>query len=109
MPEIKYAIYPGSVRLYDGSIATFTAAELAAVYSVEDEDYLVVPDDVSEAELASSLDYFKYIHLKPRADNEYFDQKDAKHDQKDDTVGEDYDGSKQYIQETKQPYSDIKD
>ena len=29
---IKYAVYPGSVTLYSGTTATFTALELATLY-----------------------------------------------------------------------------
>ena len=106
MPEIKYAIYPGSVRLYDGSTVSFTASELAALYQVGDEPYLTVATPLAKAELANTPSYFEYIHLKPRADNNYFDQKDSEHDQKDDLIGEDYDGNRLYVHETKQPYNE---
>lgn len=99
--DILYAIYPGTVTLYDGSQRTLTALELATEYGVEDESYLTVnsPTDIPRDET-----HLRYIHLKPRADNIYPDMKDSEHLQDDDeqvTWGADFDGDKQYTQETR--------
>jgi len=120
IPNIKYAIYPGSVTLYDGTTETFTAEELAELYGVEDEDYLVIPDEtppwwrnyylalllvptIREVVLAvlSTETYLEYIHLKPRADGTYQNIKQvAQDDGEIITYGEDFDGDKTYVQET---------
>lgn len=101
---IKYAIYPGSVTTYSGEVLEFTAEELAVLYGVDDEDYLEVTD---EAALLSSEASLEYIHLKPRRDNQYFDQKDADHDQSDSLIGKDFDGNRLYTQETVRPYNHL--
>lgn len=99
MPStIKYAVYPGSVTLYDGSVDTFTALELATLYGVEGESYLTVTTsaDIPRGEL-----YFEYIHLKPRKDGVYTNIKTtAQDDGEVTTMGEDFDGTKTYTQET---------
>lgn len=99
MAEILYAVYPGSVTLYSGESATFTALELATLYGVQDEDYLEVATAADEPQ---GEDYFRYIHLKPRRDNVYQNIKTvAQDDDEDVTMGEDFDGNKQYTQETR--------
>lgn len=95
---IKYAVYPGSVTIYDGSVVTFTALELATAYGVQGESYLTVNNGT---QVPTGTTYFEYIHLKPRADNTYRNIMTTAQD--DDTVltyGEDFDGDKTYIQET---------
>lgn len=97
-PALQYAIYPGTVTLYSGEEQTFTAEELAEAYGVEDEDYLVVNNN---SQVPSDMAYFNYIHLKPRADGVYRDIKDtAQDDDQTITMGEDFDGTKTYTQET---------
>lgn len=61
---IKYAVYPGSVVLRDGTTATFTASQLAAAYGVS--TYLTIN---TYADIPKGIAYFEYIHLKPRADD----------------------------------------
>lgn len=98
-PEILYAVYPGSVTLRNGIVRTFTAAELATVYGVQNEPYLVVNSDLDlprdpEAQM-------RYIHLKPRPDNYYENIKDvAQDDGQPVTWGLDFDGTKQWTDET---------
>jgi hypothetical protein len=95
---IKYAVYPGTVTLYGGDTATFTALELATLYGVQDEPYLTVNNNT---QIPAGESYFKYIHLKPRADGIYSNIKtEAQDDDQVITMGEDFDGSKTYIQET---------
>lgn len=93
-----YAIYPGSVTLYNGTIRTFTALELATAYGVQTEPYLTVasPTAVPQGEA-----YFNYIHLKPRQDDYYENWKDyAMADGQVSSLGPDFDGDRQYVQET---------
>lgn len=95
---IKYAVYPGSVTLYDGTVRTFTALELATAYGVENEPYLTVSNN---SQIPQGLAYFQYIHLKPRKDDRYVNIKDtAQDDDQNITWGRDFDGEKTYTQET---------
>lgn len=95
---IKYAVYPGTVTLYNGSTATFDAEELATLYGVQDEDYLTVNNST---QIPAGESYFEYIHLKPRADGVYTSiMAEAQDDGEIITMGEDFDGTKRYIQET---------
>lgn len=99
LPEIKYAVYPGSVTLYNGTIRTFTAAELAAAYGVSGEAYLTVNSD-----LDLPRDYrerMQYIELRPRQDNIYRNIKEeAQDDDAAVTWGPNFDGNKKYTDET---------
>lgn len=99
MPStILYAVYPGTVTLYNGSEVTFTAEELATAYGVQDEPYLTV-NNVTEIPQGQS--YFRYIHLKPRADNYYLNiMQTAQDDGEVTTMGRDFDATKKYTQET---------
>ena len=77
LPEVKYAIYPGTTPVYDedGDYIgddTFTAEELATLYGVQDEDYLTVEEGDPEPQ---GMTYFEYIHLKPRSDRKYINMK----------------------------------
>lgn len=105
-PEIKYAVYPGTITLDSGAEATFTALELATLYGVDDESYLTVsgPTEVPQGET-----YFEYIHLKPRPDGKYYNIQDSEHTQEDSLIGRDFDGKKKYTQETKRRYNDLDD
>jgi hypothetical protein len=98
LPAIQYAVYPGSVTLRDGQVATFTAEELATAYGVDGEDYLVVADNT---EIPPAPEFFNYIHLKPRADGVYQNIKTtAQDDDEEITYGENFDGDKKYTMET---------
>lgn len=93
---VKYAVYPGSVTIYNGTVVSFTALELATAYGVESESYITVNNNT---EIPSN--YFEYIHLKPRADNRYVNIKvTAQDDDQTLTWDRDFDGSKTYTQET---------
>lgn len=98
LPAIQYAVYPGSVTLRTGEVATFTALELATAYGVQDEPYLTVADNT---QIPSAATFFNYIHLKPRADGLYENIKvTAQDDDEEITYGENFDGSKKYTMET---------
>lgn len=100
--NLKYAVYPGSVTLYDGTVKTFTAAELATLYGVSGELYLTVSGN-----WPAGFNELEYIHLKPRADDYYENIKTtAQDDDQVVTMGEDFDGNRQYIQETDRRYFD---
>ena len=95
---IKYAVYPGSVTLRDGTVATYTALELATLYGVQDEPYLTVSSPIMTP---GGLAFFEYIHLKPRADGIYENIKlTAQDDDQVVTLDQDFDGDKAYTQET---------
>lgn len=98
LPEVKYAIYPGTVATvnedgdYIGDV-TWSAEDLAAAYGVDGEDYLVVTD---EQWSLSDMEYFEYIHLKPRADGKYINMLN----QVEDVYRPDFDGKKKWTDET---------
>jgi hypothetical protein len=98
MPEQLYAIYPGPVTLYDGTVKVWTAVDLATAYGVQDDAYLVVNTPL---EVPQDLEYFKYIHLQPRADDLY---QNIKYTSEDDgqpvSYRPDFDASKRWIEET---------
>lgn len=96
LPEVKYAIYPGTVATYDeeGNYlqdVTWSAVDLATAYGVENTDYLVVnPTDLEPA------NYFEYIHLKPRGDGKYINMLD----EVEDIYRPDFDAKKKWTEET---------
>ncbi len=55
MANVKYAIYPGSIKLYDGSTKTWTAPALATAYGVQTEPYLTVN---TNADIPQGMIYF---------------------------------------------------
>jgi hypothetical protein len=98
VPEVKYAIYPGTTPVYneDGDYvgdATFTAEELATAYGVEGEDYLTVENDTWSLQ---DMAYFEYIHLKPRSDGKYINMLT----QVEEIYRPDFDSKKRYTEET---------
>lgn len=100
VPQTKYAIYPGTTPVYneDGDYIgddTFTAEELADLYGVGDEDYLVINEGEPEPQ---GMIYFEYIHLKPRSDRKYIDMKT----QIEAVYRPDFDAKKRWTDETDQ-------
>lgn len=97
-----YAIYPGSVTTYNGEVQTFTYEELIVLYGVDGID-CILGTDVPE-----SRKMF-YIHLKPRADENYPNMTDAVELGDEIKWGPDFDGKKKYTMETdfEALYSDI--
>lgn len=98
LPEVKYAIYPGTTPVYDENgdyigDDTFTAEELAELYGVADEPYLTVNEGESEPQ---GMTYFEYIHLKPRSDRLYINMKT----QIEEVYRPDFDGKKRWTDET---------
>lgn len=98
LPVVKYAIYPGTVATYndDGDFignVTWSAADLAEVYGVDGEDYLTV---TNEQWSLSNMEYFEYIHLKPRADGKYINMLN----QVEDVDRPEFDGRKRWTNET---------
>jgi hypothetical protein len=104
---LLYAVYPGSVTLYNGTVRTFTALELATAYGVQAEPYLTVNNGL---QVPQGEDYFRYIHLKPRQDDIYQNIKTtAQDDDSDVTWGPDFDGDRNYTQETNRENRDVFD
>lgn len=98
LPEVKYAIYPGTTPVYDENgdyieDQTFTALELATLYGVQDEDYLTVAEGDPEPQ---GMTYFEYIHLKPRSDGKYINMLA----EVEDVYRPDFDAKKKYTEET---------
>lgn len=73
IPQPKWAVYYGTIKLIDGSVVTYTAAEVAEFYGVQDEDYIEVPL-VGLSPFNGGEDEMSYYHLKPKNDSRlYFD------------------------------------
>lgn len=71
LPEPKWAVYYGTITLDDGTPATYTAAEVAELYGIEDEEYLAVPLVGSPSPFFPGKSEMEYFHLKPRPDGRY--------------------------------------
>lgn len=70
---MKYAVVYGTIKLNNGSTVTYSAAEIAELYNVQDEPYVPVPlDGPSPFNGAEELEYVRLI---PRPDGVYFDAK----------------------------------
>lgn len=65
--EPKWAVYYGTIRLDTGEQATYTAADVAAFYGIENEPYLAVPL-VGVTPFQGGPDEMSYFHLKPKSD-----------------------------------------
>lgn len=74
IPEAKWAVYYGTIRLDTGEEETFTAQEVAELYGIEDEEYLSVPL-TGPLPFAPGKSELEYYHLKPRPDGRYPDAK----------------------------------
>lgn len=98
MSEMKYAIYPGTVTLYDGTERTLTGVELATLFGVQDKEYIVIE---SVEDRPVGLEDLEYIHLTPRQDNLYPNIPLVNHDDGEIIAWErDFDASKEYTMET---------
>lgn len=96
---ILYAVYPGTVTLYDGSQKTWTAANLAAAYGVSGESYLTVNTNLDLPRDPQLL--MRYIHLTPRGDDTYQDIKyTLEDDDLDVAYRPEFDSRKPYTMET---------
>lgn len=67
LPILKFAVYYGTITLIDGSVATYTANQVATFYGVQAEPYLAVPL-VGISPFGKRADEVSYIHLKPQRD-----------------------------------------
>lgn len=104
MASPKYAIYPGTIVDYLGLYRTFTAVELATLYGVQDEPYLVVNTNL---DIPKGLTALEYIHLKPRQDNIYRNIKAVVQDDGQvTTMGKDEDPQKTHITDDFPPFID---
>jgi hypothetical protein len=91
IPQPKWAVYYGTIRLIDGTIATYTAAEVAAFYGVQDEDYLEVPL-VGVSPFTGGQDEVSYYHLKPKNDSRlYFNAIERYNPSDEEYLDEDFD------------------
>lgn len=98
MSEVKYAVYPGTVTLYDGSERTLTGEELVELFGIADKDYIIIED---VADRPDGLEDLEYIHLTPRGDDLYPNIPAVNHDDDQEvTWDRDFDGDRQYTMET---------
>lgn len=72
----KWAVYYGTIRLDDGTMATYTAAQVAGFYSLGADPYLAVPlvgPNPFSGGIDSANSEAAYYHLKPQRDGAYYD------------------------------------
>jgi hypothetical protein len=74
LPIAKFAVYYGTIRLRDGTLQTYSAAQIAAFYNVSDQNYLAVALTGVQP-FQNGRDYMSYFHLKPLPDGQYYDAK----------------------------------
>lgn len=74
IPDIKFAVYYGTIRLDDGTIQTLSAPDVAALYNVSDLPYLPVPLN-GPTPFQNGPDELSYAHLKPLSNGQYYDAK----------------------------------
>lgn len=86
---LKFAVYYGTIRLTNGTPATFTAAEVAALYNVGDQPYLAVPL-VGTDPFQNGQDYMQYVHLKPLPSAQYYDAKERYNFNNEVQMGDDF-------------------
>lgn len=72
LPTAKWAVYYGTIKLKDGSMATYSAADIAELYGITGESYLAIALTDPEP-FINGPDYMSYYHLKPLPDGNYFD------------------------------------
>lgn len=70
----KWAVYYGTIKLDDGSTATYTAAQIATLYNLGADPYLAVPL-VGANPFKGRDDEVSYYHLKPQRNGAYYDAK----------------------------------
>lgn len=90
LPELKFAVYYGTIRLDDGTQQTFTAPEIAALYNVDDLPYLSVPM-IGDTPFIGGVDELTYVHLKPLANARYYDAKERYNFYNEEQWGDDFD------------------
>lgn len=91
IPDLKYAVYYGTITLIDGTPATFTAAEIAELYGVDAEPYLAIPLVGSPSPFLNGADELSYVHLKPLPDGRYYDAPTQFNADNETQWGEDFD------------------
>jgi len=75
IPILKFAVYYGTIRLDNGTIHPYSAADIAALYNVSDQPYLAI-SLVGNEPFLSGQEYMSYVHLKPLPDGLYYDAKE---------------------------------
>lgn len=67
----KWAVYYGTIRLHDGSTATYTALQIATLYGVQAQPYLAI-SLAGPFPFKNGQEEMSYYHLKPLPDGQYF-------------------------------------
>lgn len=90
LPIPLIAVYYGTIRLKDGSSATYTAEQVATFYNVQDDDYLPIALN-SVYPFKNGQEEMSYIHLKPLPDGNYYDAKERHNTDFETYYDEDFD------------------
>lgn len=93
LPTPLWAVYYGTITLDTGEEQTFTAAEVAELYGVEEEDYLEVPL-TGPLPFGPGIDEVSYYHLKPLPDGRYYNAIERYNTEVDTYYDEDFDPRK---------------
>lgn len=91
LSEPLWAVYYGTIRLSDGSPATYTANQIATLYGVQAEDYLAI-DLAQPFPWINGAQELSYYHLKPLADEQYFNAIERYNTENEIQWNEDFDG-----------------
>lgn len=72
----KWAVYYGTITLDDGTVATYTAAQIASFYNLGSDPYLSVPlvgTNPFHGGIDDPNSEVSYYHLKPLSNGNYYD------------------------------------
>jgi len=72
----KWAVYYGTITLDDGSVETYTADEVAALYNLGSDPYTAVPlvgANPFHGGINDPMSEVSFFHLKPLANQAYYD------------------------------------
>lgn len=73
--ELKYAVYPGTVTMDDGTQVYISASELADYYGLDQSDDYLVVEEGQPSPFVGRTDEAEYVQLIPRSDGRYPDIK----------------------------------
>lgn len=92
--ELKYAVYPGTITLDDGTEVYVSAAELADYYGLDPSDEYVVVEQGQPSPFTTGSDEATHVQLIPRSDGKYPNIKEVYNASGEEYWGEDFDARK---------------
>lgn len=103
---LKYAAYPGTVKLPDGGEEYVSASDLAEYYGLDPGDDYVVVEDGLPSPFVGTIDEASYVQLIPRADGKYPDIKSLYNESGEEYWDDDFDARSGDKWTRKQRYPD---